>query len=259
MKRIIRLFSAYFMANVKAMLLYDLDYILGIIAMFLKTAIGFCYLFLIFYYVDSLGSWNFHQMLFLYGLATLSFSLWHCFFVNTLGIPSYIRSGDFDSFLLKPVNPLLQILMEGFDEDGWGELLLGLVTVFYAASKLEIIGARMLLLPLFAISGCLIFSAVSILLSSIAFFTIGSFDFTDNIEDFKEIAKYPMSIFGKKFSIFFTAIFPLAFASYYPALYLLKLDESFVPFLSFPIGVLFFFLAYQFWNFAMKRYSGSGT
>ena len=255
MKRIIRLFSAYFMANVKAMMLYDLDYILGIIAMFLKTAIGFCYLFLIF----SLGSWNFHQMLFLYGLATLSFSLWHCFFVNTLGIPSYIRSGDFDSFLLKPVNPLLQILMEGFDEDGWGELLLGLATVFYAASKLEIIGARMLLLPLFAISGCLIFSAVSILLSSIAFFTVGSFDFTDNIEDFKEIAKYPMSIFGKKFSIFFTAIFPLAFASYYPALFLLKLDESFVPFLSFPIGVLFFFLAYQFWNFAMKRYSGSGT
>ena len=259
MKNLMKIVIAYFKANIKAMMFYDLDYILGIIAMFLKGAIGFCYLFLIFYYVDSLGSWNFHQMLFLYGLATLSFPLWHCFFVNTLGIPSYIRSGDFDSFLLKPVNPLLQILMESFDEDGWGELLLGLVTVFYAASKLEIIGARMLLLPLFAISGCLIFSAVSILLSSIAFFTIGSFDFTDNIEDFKEIAKYPMSIFGKKFSIFFTAIFPLAFASYYPALFLLKLDESFVPFLSFPIGVLFFFLSYQFWNFAMKRYSGSGT
>ena len=254
-----KLFISYFKANLKSLMVYDMDYILGIIAMMLKTALGLCILFLLFANIDEIDGWNFYEMLFLYGLSTMSFSLWHCFFINTLTIPSYIKSGDFDMLLLKPVNPLFQIMLDGFDEDGWGELLLGLAITIYATVALKVFSLRFILLPFFCLSGCFIFSAISIFLSSIAFFTIGSLDFAENVEDFKEVAKYPVSIFSKPLRLFFSAIIPIAFASYYPALFLLKMDNSYIALAAFPVSALFFFASYRFWSFAMKHYSGSGT
>ena len=36
------------------------------------------------------------------------------------------RNGNFDRFLVKPLHPLFQIFMEGFDDDAWGDLIVGI-------------------------------------------------------------------------------------------------------------------------------------
>lgn len=253
-----KLYLNYFLVNIKSILVYDLDYLLGIIAMILKSIVNFCMLLLLFQLVDDIHGWTFEQMLFLYGMSTVSYALWHCFFIDVITIPTYIQSGEFDRFLLKPIDPLFQIMMEAFDEDGWGELLFGLVVLIISIVNLNIFNFTLIFIPIFCISGCLIFAAISIFCSSIAFYTIGNIDLTDNIMDFKEFAKYPMSIFNGVIKIIFTFIFPIGFIAYYPSIMYIIDSSYIISFCTLPVSILFFFAAWKWWHHALKKYSSSG-
>ena len=246
--------------NIKGIMIYDLDYILGIVAMAIKCAVNFCMLLLLFELTDNINGWTFEQMLFLYGMSTFSYALWHCLFIDIITIPTYIQSGEFDRFLLKPLSPLFQIMMETFDEDGWGELIFGFAILTISLVKLDFNNIYILLIPLFCLSGCLIFAAISILSSSVAFYTVGNIDLTDNVMDFKEFAKYPLSIFGPVIRIVFTVIIPIGFIAYYPGM--LFMDDSYrwgiIPFLSLPVSIVFMVFASWWWHRSLRKYDSSG-
>ena len=84
--------------NVKALMIYEADFIVGVVAMIFKTLIKFSILLVLFNKIDNIRAWNFDEMLFLYGFSTTSFALWHCFFINTITIPIYIKTGELDRF-----------------------------------------------------------------------------------------------------------------------------------------------------------------
>lgn len=259
--RYIFLYFKYMMINIKSILVYDLDYMLGIVAMVIKSAVNFCMLLLIFQLVDDVAGWSFEQMLFLYGMSTVSYALWHCFFIDIITIPVYIQTGEFDRFLLKPLDPLFQIMMEGFDEDGWGELIFGIGILVTAIIKLKCYSWTLVFLPAFCLCGCLIFAAISILCSSVAFFTVGNIDLTDNVIDFQEFAKYPMDIFQKGIRIVFTVIIPVAFTAYIPSkLYInAQLEVSnYWAFITIPVAILFFYAAWWVWHYSLRKYNSSG-
>lgn len=262
MRNYLKLYKKYWSINLKSVMLYDVDYILGIIAMIIKCAVNFSMVLLLYYIVDDIVGWTKNEMIFLYGISSISYALWHCFFIDMITIPTYIQSGEFDKFMIKPVDPLFQIMMESFDEDGWGELLFGIAVLIISIVRLEIHSITIFLIPLFCIAGCLIFASLSILCSAAAFFTTGNIDLTDNVMDFKEFAKYPLTIFGTGFRIVFTCVIPIAFAGYYPSL--LYLSETigkngYICFWAFPIAILFFIISWKFWHFALRRYSSSGV
>ena len=239
-----------------------MDSIIGIIAMTIKCAVNFCMLLLLYQIVDEIAGWSFMEMLFLYGMSTVSFALWHCFFIDVITIPLYIQTGEFDRFLLKPVDPLFQIMMETFDEDGWGELFFGIILLVISIVKLKLYSAYLLLIPVFCISGCLIAAAISIFCSSVAFLTVGNIDLTDNVMDFKEFAKYPITIFNKGIMLLFTAIIPIGFTAYYPSLIFLRNSAGWTKYLSFatlPVAVLFFGAAWLWWHHSLKYYGSSGN
>lgn len=246
------------MLNVKSILVYDMDYLFGIAAMAIKSAVNFCMLLLLFRLVDSIKGWSFEEMLFLYGMNTVAYALWHCFFIDVITIPSYIQSGEFDRFLLKPIDPLFQIMMEGFDEDGWGELLFGIAVVMISIVKLELWSAKLIFLPLFCLAGGLIFAAFSIICSSAAFYTIGNVDLTRNVMDFQEFAKYPMSIFSGVVKGIFTFVIPIGFVAYYPGLLYIQNDGGWMSAGTFPVAIVFFVIAWKWWHCALRKYSSSG-
>ena len=115
MDRYLKTYRSIFKMNVKALMIYEADFIVGVIAMIFKTLINFSILLVLFNKIDNIRAWNFDEMLFLYGFSTTSFALWHCFFINTITIPIYIKTGELDRFLLMPQNPLFLIISEGFD------------------------------------------------------------------------------------------------------------------------------------------------
>ena len=80
--------------------------------------------------VPSLNGWNYDEVLLVYGLVTLSKSINHMFADNlwTLG-RVYIRSGGFDRFLVRPIDPFFHLLADRFCQDGVGNFLVGLALV----------------------------------------------------------------------------------------------------------------------------------
>lgn len=117
MKRTIELFKAYYKTNVKEVAIYDKDFYFGIISMIIEYAASLMVLFFIFDIVEEINGWTFYEILFLYSFNLIGFSLWACFFINTITLPYYIQDGSFDRFLLRPISPIFQIMMSGFDED----------------------------------------------------------------------------------------------------------------------------------------------
>lgn len=255
----LKLYGRYILINFKSILVYDLDYIFGIIAMMIKNAVNFCMLLLLFQLVDQIKGWSFEQMLFLYGMSTISYALWHCLFIDVITIPTYIQTGEFDRFLLKPVDPLFQIMMEGFDEDGWGELFFGVIVLITSIVRMDGVSVwKMLVLPIFCVAGMLIFAALSIFCSSVAFYTVGNIDLTSNVMDFQEFAKYPLSIFSKPIQGIFTFLIPIGFVAYYPGIAFMSDTAYLWGMLTLPVAIVFFVVAWKWWHYALKKYSSSG-
>ena len=79
-----------------------------------------------------------------------------------------------------------------------------------------------------------------------------------------EMITYPMSIYPSWLRNFFTFVLPLIFLNYYPALFFLEKPDPlgfpvFAPFLAPMAAGVVLFAAYQFWQFGLRHYQGTGS
>src|SRR5208283_5149547 len=85
------------------------------------------------------------------------------------------------------------------------------------ALKLSFGAINFLMLIIFVISGAMILSAINLITSTAAFWTVNSHVIMESVTSLQEFALYPITIYPKFISILLTWIVPYAFASFYPA------------------------------------------
>lgn len=260
LKRTWKLFIHFNKVNIKEVAIYDKDFYFGIISMLMEYAANLIVLFFIFDFVDDIKGWTFDQVLFLYSFNLIGFSLWSCFFINTISLPYYIRDGSFDRFLLRPISPIFQIMMDGFDEDSWGELITGLIVFLYAWIRLNIDWYLSILLPIFFVSACFIYAGISITLSALSFFTVGKADFANLTMELKEFAKYPLGIYKKGLQVIFTFIIPIGFVAFYPSMIFIEgFKLSYMILLVPLVAYLYYSFSKFIWYAGMKKYGSTGS
>lgn len=262
MRKYLKLFFMYGYINIKELKSYGIDFYLGSIAMLLKNLSNLFIIYFIFNIVKVINGWNINEMIYLYSIVTISFSIWRCFFINTLNISYYIINGQLDILLIKPLNPLFLIFMEGFDEDAWGDLAVGIFLYFYISQKLNIPNLNIFLIFLISIIGGLVFAGLSILGSLLSVIFLGSSNFSDLPYIVYEFAKYPISIFSPIIAFVFKTIIPIAWVGYIPAYVNLRQNSIniwIVFVLSILISVIYFVLIVFIWNKVLAKYSSSGT
>jgi ABC-2 type transport system permease protein len=72
--------------------------------------------------------------------------------------------------------------------------------------------------------------------------------------------KYPFEIFALSIQVVLVTLIPIAFASYFPASFLLGKEGFETWKLVTPlVGPLFYFLAYEFWKYGLSKYSSTGS
>ncbi|MTV47011.1 ABC-2 family transporter protein, partial [Streptococcus pneumoniae] len=77
--------------------------------------------------IPSLDGWSFQQIAFIYGFSLIPKGIDHLFFDNLWALGQrLVRKGEFDKYLTRPINPLFHILVETFQIDALGELLVGI-------------------------------------------------------------------------------------------------------------------------------------
>ena len=262
MTRYLSLYRLLLTQRFKALMEYRANFIIGAASTIFLQASSILAIWVVMQQVPTLNGWTYDEVLLVYGLITLAKSINHMFADNlwTLG-RVYIRSGGFDRFLVRPIDPLFHLLADRFCQDGVGNFLVGAALVIKSSISLQIAWTplKALMLLVAVVSGGLIFIALNLLTCTAAFWIVDSVPVTRLVFDNHLFAQYPLSIYPKAIGILLTWVVPYGLASFYPAAYLLGRDLGWVAWLAPLAAAVLLFLGYRFFQFGLRHYSGTGT
>lgn len=247
----------------KKLMQSKLDFFMGFVGFFLNQVLGIVFLQLVFEKIPNLNGWNFYQLVFIYGFAQIPRGIDH-FFTNYLWIfaRKTVKEGAFDRYLLRPINPLFQVLVEQCQVDGIGEVAVGVILVVYAAGKMGI-EMTLLTVPLFLIAvlaGAVIYMSVKLFFASNAFFMKDCYNLLYMAYNMSDFAKYPCTIYSRSVNVVLTCVLPFAFTAFIPAQFFLMESSVLATIgLECVVAVVAFVIAYGYFNLGVNRYESAGN
>ncbi|MCC6276244.1 MAG: ABC-2 family transporter protein [Leptospiraceae bacterium] len=214
-----------------------------------------------------IGGWSIGEMAFLYSLLILSQGIVSCLFSGVVEFGSFVREGTFDRLLVRPLSPLGQVIMGGFELTGFAHLILGLITFFVANSLIRIHWqiSDVLIFITVILGGSMILAGIRIVIAAIAFYAVNNGSLVHLfVFSSREFLLYPLNIYSTGVKFLLTFVIPLGFVNFYPAHYFLnKTGDSvfhdYIVFFTFPIGTILFLFSLWFWRKGQAAYESAGA
>lgn len=239
---------------------------------FLFTILGFyisqiTVITLMVYKFKSINHWGAGELSLLYTLLIFSMGFTSIIFSGLIDFNEFIRKGDYDRILLRPLSSLGQILSMNFDLTGFMHLGLGFIGLYVTNQLLEIHWNMKNCLFFIAtiIGGVLILGSIRIMIASICFYAVSNESLQHLIVfSSREFLLYPTSIYSKAIQFFLTFIFPIAFINYYPAQFFISKDPHMIfhpvlVYLTLPVGIILFILSLILWKLGEFHYGSTGS
>ncbi len=263
MAKYIKLYSKFLKQYIKTLMEYRMDFILGLIGFILVQLAGVVFIKLIFNVIPTLEGWNFYQILFIYGFAQIPRGIDHVF-TDYLWIFSWktIVNGEFDKYLLRPINPLFQVISESFQPDGLGEIIIGSILIVISLINLNISFSLIKIIEFIFVIICstLIYTSIKLATASIAFWVKFSQSHMFMAYQISTFAKYPMGIYPRAIKFILIFIIPFAFTGYYPGIYFMGqgnyLTGIILPFI---VSLIAITVSYNIWLKGISVYESSGS
>jgi len=249
--------------RIKILMEYRMNFLIGATSTIMMQGAGLLTVWVIMSQIPDLNGWTLPQVLLIYGLITLSKSINHMFADNlwTLG-RDYVRTGAFDRFMVRPVDPLFHLLADRFCHDGIGNFLVGGALVAIAAARLGIVWTPGVIVyfAVMVLSGGVIFIALNLMTCVSAFWIMDSVPVTRVVFEMHEFAKYPLSIYPRAIGLLLTWAIPFGFASYFPATWLMGLESPLWQAYGAPlVAAVLLAVALAVWRFGLRHYGSTGT
>ncbi len=242
---------------------YRIDFFVGFFTFLVTQATGIAFIYLIFRQIPHLAGWSFEEIMFIYGFAQIPKGIDHLFTDNLWALSGrIIVRGEFDRYLLRPINPLFHLIAEVFQPDAFGELAVGIILVIIAVIRL---GITFTILDIFLfgvaiIFATLIYTSVKLIFASLAFWIKFSQAFLYMTYSLSDFAKYPITIYSKWIRKVLTFIVPFAFTAYFPASYFVdKVDGLVAIGGTILVGVVFSVISYSVWLRGISVYESAGS
>jgi len=216
----------------------------------------------------SMMGWTYQEVFFLYTLFMLGHTLNNTLFFTVGNVPELIREGTFDRYLVRPLNPLFQVLSA--PGQIWPDEL-ALALVFFAIAQavvhLQWSIATVGLLFAAMIGGAFIDFAVQLVVATLAFWFIRLDALRWVVMSLEnDFTRYPLSIYTRSVRIVLGYVFPFAFMNYFPATALLhKTAEAtyalnpLLGWLTPVVGAVWFGAAYLFWRRGLDHHQSTGS
>ena len=234
-------------------MLNKVTFISNIVFMLLNNASFIIQWIILYSLKDNVGGYSLNQVLLLWGIAASTYGFAHFFLAGAFDLSTMITNGKLDSYLVQPKNVLISICTSNVKVSAIGDLIYGYIMLFIFDFSIK----NLLLLTLFIITGGLIITAFSVILSSLSFW----FTKSDLIADtgnslVVNFATYPDGIFKGFVKILLYTIIPLGISTYIPVK--LLTDFNIYLFLIVILStILIIALAFIIFNRGLKRYSSS--
>lgn len=275
MRKYLRLHRIFIAQDLKKLMEYKVDFLMGAIGFILVQAVKILTLGIIFAAIPALvykvngevlDSWTFNEVLFIYGFSLIPKGIDHLLFDNLWGMGYWVvAKGDFDKYLTRPVNSWFYVLTEKFCVDAFGDLFVGLVLVFYSVFSMppeiaaEINWLRLIPLAVVIPFAVMIYTSVKTATAAISFWTKRSGHITHMCYMTNEFASYPAKIYNNVVKTIITYILPFALTAYYPAIYLLRGESPWSLLVTIGVSVALFIISQLVWTFGLKAYESAGS
>ena len=258
------IYFKYLSMNLKSVLEYRLSSWFLAIGQAFTTIFSFLGMALLFMRFESLAGWSFTEAALCFGITGAAFSLSECFARGFDAFSQIVIQGEFDRVLLRPRNTIIQVLGSRTDIMRIGRFLVNLSVLLIIIPMTDISWdiSRIFTLIMMLICGSVIFSGVFILSASVCFYTLEGLEIANIFTDGgRELASYPLPVYGRWVRNFFTFIIPYGTMNYLPLLYLTGRADAYpVLYMLMPIiGCLFIFPCLAIWRIGVRHYSSSGS
>lgn len=262
LKRGIRLYRVLVFQFFKVIMQSKADFFIGLIGFFLKQIMGIVFLYLVFRQIPDLMGWSFDELVFIYGFAQIPRGIDHLFTDNLwLVAKRMIINGDFDRYMLRPMNVLFQIISEKLQPDALGELLVGSILIVRSITNGTVVtgSVRILFFVISVITGAFIYSAIKLFFASFAFWMKRSGRILQVAYEMADFAKYPTEIYSRTVRFIITWIIPFAFVAFLPASYFLNKNSCIVIGGECLIALIFSVVAYSLFCIGIHSYESAGN
>lgn len=261
-KRYLRLYKVQISQFFKVILQSKVDFLMGLFGFFFTQIMGIAFLYLVFEQIPSLQGWTLDQLIFIYGFAQIPRGIDHLFTDNIWMVAwRIVINGDFDRYMLRPMNIFFQVISEKLQPDALGELLVGTILVVRSLAKGIVVvdAAHIGFFVLSILAGALIYTSVKLFFASLAFWIKISGPFLQVAYELADFAKYPTEIYAKAVRFIITWIIPFAFVAYLPASYFLGKGTAGVIGVEWVIAIVFCVVAYAVFDRGTRVYESAGN
>lgn len=262
LKRYASLYRYFLIQRFKILMEYRVNFLIGATSTIFLQAAGLLMIWVVMSQIPDINGWTLPQVLLIYGLLTLAKSINHMFADNlwTIGW-SYIRTGQFDRFMVRPINPLFHLLADRFCHDGIGNFLVGgaLIAIAFQALGLPWSPLNILAVLIAVIGGGVIFIALNLITATTAFWIIESIPVTQIVFNTHEFARFPLTIFPDAIRVALLWLIPYGFASFVPASQILGRDYGGLIWLGPFVALALAVISYRVWLFGLKHYGSTGS
>lgn len=261
-RKYMRLYKGLVSQFFKVMMQSKVDFLMGLSGFLFTQILGLTFLFLVFRQIPSLNGWSFEQLVFIYGLAQIPRGIDHLLTDNIwLVAYRYVINGDFDRYMLRPMNILFQVISEKLQPDAIGELAVGTVLVVRAfvigVVSFDIWQTLLFVVSMFA--GALIYTSIKLFFAALAFWVKQSGPFLQMAYEMADFAKYPIEIYPRTIRFIITWIIPFAFVAYLPALYFMDKGSPYIILAECIIAVVLWVIAYGTFKRGTMIYESAGN
>lgn len=260
--KIIKVETTLLKLNLMKLATYRADMFLGFMGGLMYNIGGLLFIEFLFRNIPSVAGWDKWDLVSMYGMGQF-FAYFYFFFSypNLKKFNRFIKNGELDQFLLKPVNSLILSTLREFDPVSLLALVQPVAMLYYTFSnKLYHITVFSVLLSIFSLMLTIVtIHLLFVLTCTISFWFIDT-DFSHFVSDTSDISRYPYEIFENKYvRFFFFFVLPYGLAINVPFRALIGRLDYRLFFVQIFVCGLFIFLSNWVWKRGLRAYQSASS
>ena len=216
---------------------------------------------------DHLNQWGAGDLYFFFGLMSVTFYLTECFGRGITGnFPYLVRTGQLDTFLLRPRGVLTQAMCSAADPRRITCIAVGIVALVIGSrlSAIQWTFAKTLLMAEAILCGCILILGLFMIEAIFSIYSVKSIELVNALTyGGRSACEYPIDTFPRPLRVLFTVLAPFALTLHVPGAVILGKPlfgwPAWAAWVSPLSGIIFFFLIRLCFLKAMRHYRSTGS
>jgi ABC-2 type transport system permease protein len=230
--------------------------------LFGKSARVILFLGFLYFLLDStkgMAGYNKEQVIFFYLSFNLIDAAAQFLFREVYRFRELVISGDLDLVLVKPINPLLRVMLGGTDILDLLMLIFISVAVVYTGSHISLNGINWLVYLALLFNSMILAAAFHILILTLCILTTSIDHLTMVFRDTMAMLRIPVDVYSEPLRGILTFVIPLGIMMTFPPKALMGMLSFPLIFLSFAISFAVFYIALFFWKRSLREYQSASS